>query len=141
MSRLLRLAPVMGVCALVYACASNHPASTAGAAAKPAPPPAATTIATPPDGTVSSAAKTNRIVLEDKTLSNDEIKALLARGYKPMSRGGNVYYCHQETPTGSRFATTICKTAEQMKQITQDSKDMANASQKVGGCRANAAGC
>ncbi len=80
-------------------------------------------------------------MLEDKDLTNDEIKALFAQGYKPMSRDGKVYYCHQEMKTGSRFATTTCKTAEQIKQLTQDSKDLVNSSQRTGGCRANAAGC
>jgi hypothetical protein len=128
-NRFLRLVPVLGACALVFACASDHPASTIGATAKPVPPPAATPT------------RTNRIVLEDKTLTNDEIKALFAQGYKPMSRDGRVYYCHQEMKTGSRFSTTTCKTAEQMKQLTQDSKDLINSSQRTGECRSNAMGC
>jgi hypothetical protein len=111
------------------------------AAAKPVVPPAATAAATAPDGTAATPARTNRIVLEDKTLTNDEIRALFAQGYKPMSRDGKVYYCHQEMKTGSRFATTTCKTADQMKQLAQDSKDLVNSQQKTGGCRANAAGC
>ncbi len=121
--------PLLGACALICACTTDRPAPTA-AAAKPDAPPAA-----------AAPAKTNRIVLEDKTLTNDEIKALFAQGYKPTSRDGKVYYCHQETKTGSRFATTVCKTAEQMKQLAQDSKDLVNSQQKTGGCRANSAGC
>lgn len=104
------------------------------------PPPAATTP-TATDGTAATSARTNTIVLKDDTLTNDEIKALFAQGYKPMGRGGKVYYCHQEMKTGSRFSTMTCKTAEQMKQLTQDSKDLISSSQKTGGCRANAAGC
>lgn len=80
-------------------------------------------------------------MLEDKTLTNDEIKALFAQGYKPMSREGKVYYCRQETKTGSRFGTTTCRTAEQIKQLTQDSKDIVNSTQRTGGCRSNGAGC
>jgi hypothetical protein len=135
-NRFLRLIPAIGACVVVGACASNHPTSTAGAASRPVVPPAA-----PPDGTAATSARANRIVLEDKTLTNDEIKALFAQGYKPTGRDGKVYYCRQEMKTGSRFATMTCKTAEQMKQLTQDSKDLANTSQKTGGCRANAAGC
>jgi hypothetical protein len=100
-----------------------------------------TANATPPGGGDAAPVKTNRIVLEDKTLTNDEIKALFAQGYKPKSRDGQVYYCRQETQTGSRFATMTCRTAEQMKQIAQDSKDLINNTQKVGGCRSLAAGC
>jgi len=127
-NRLFRLVPLISACALVYGCVSERPASTAAAVTKPVPPPAST-------------AQTNRIVLEDKDLTNEEIKALFAQGYKPMSRDGKVYYCRQEMKTGSRFSTPICKTAEQMKQLTQDSKDLANTSQKIGGCRANSAAC
>ena len=133
MDRFSRLLPVVGVCVLVGACAGERPASTAVAATKPVPSPATTTAA--------SLVKTNRIVLEDKDLTNDEIKALFAQGYKPMSRDSKVYYCRQEMKTGSRFSTMTCKTAEQMKQLTQDSRDLANTSQKMGGCRANSPGC
>jgi hypothetical protein len=127
--------PVVGACILICACASNRPASPTEAAAKPVPP-ATTPIA--PEGTP---AKTNRIVLEDKDLTNDEIKALFAQGYKPVGRDGKVFYCRQEMKTGSRFSTMTCRTAEQMKQLAQDSKDLANTSQKTGGCRANSGGC
>jgi hypothetical protein len=138
-NRTFRLLPIVGTCVIVCACASNRP--TPPVAARPVPPPAAATTPTATDGTAASPARTNRIVLEDDTLTNDEIKALFAQGYKPMGRGGKVYYCHQEMKTGSRFSTTTCKTAEQMKQLTQDSKDLISSSQKTGGCRANAAGC
>ena len=139
MNRTFRLLPIVGTCVLVCACASNRPAPPA--AARPVPPPAAAPTPTATDGTSATSARTNRIVLKDDTLTNDEIKALFAQGYKPMGRGGKVYYCHQEMKTGSRFSTTTCKTAEQMKQLTQDSKDLISSSQKTGGCRANAAGC
>jgi len=141
MKRLVRFMPVLGACALVCACASDHPANTTAAAARPVPPPAATPPATAPGGTAAAPTKTNRIVLEDKDLTNDEIRALFAQGYKPMSRDGKVYYCRQEMKTGSRFATRTCKTAEQMKQVTQDSKDLVNSTQRTGACRTNAAAC
>ena len=141
MNRFFRLLPVIGACIFVGACASDRPAAPAVAATKPAPAPAATTIATAPDGTAATPAKANRIVLEDKDLTNDEIKALFAQGYKPMSRDGKVYYCRQEMKTGSRFSTLTCKTAEQMKQLTQDSKDLINSTQRTGECRSLGAGC
>jgi len=131
----------MSACILTCACASDRSASPAAAAARPPASPAATTTATAPDGTAATPVKTDRIVLEDKTLTNDEIKALFAQGYKPIGRDGKVFYCRQEMKTGSRFSTMTCKTAEQMKQLTQDSKDMINDVQKTGGCRSLAAGC
>jgi len=94
--------------------------------------------ADPPPATdkPAAAASPPRIVLEDKTLTNDEIRQLFAQGYKPVSRDGEVYYCRREAEIGSRIATMHCKTAEQMKQITRDSKDLLGARQKTGGCGA-----
>lgn len=141
MNRFLRLLAVMGACLVMYACASERPAGPAAAPAKAVPPPAATSIATAPDSPGAAAAKPRRIVLEDKTLTNDEIKALFAQGYKPVGRDGKVYYCRREMLTGSRFSTTTCKTAEQMKQLTQDSKDLIKNTQRTGECRSMGTGC
>jgi hypothetical protein len=94
----------------------------------------------PPSG-ITAGAQPNRIVLEDKTLTNDEVKALFAQGYKPVGRNGEVYYCRREQQTGSRFATMTCKTADQMKQIAQDGKELLSAKQKPGGCAAQGSGC
>ena len=82
-----------------------------------------------------------RIVLEDKTLTNDEVRDLFAQGYKPVGRNGEVYYCRSDTPTGSRVASLSCKTADQMKQIEAASKEMLTQSQKIGGCAAARSSC
>jgi hypothetical protein len=63
-------------------------------------------------------------VLEDKTLTNQEVAKLFVDGYKPSTRNGEVVYCRKETVTGSRFKEISCKTADQIKQITRDSKDL-----------------
>jgi hypothetical protein len=89
----------------------------------------------------NASSKPKRIVLEDKTLTNEEVRQLFAQGYKPVGRGGEVHYCRSEMRTGSRLATTVCKTADQMKQLTRDSKDMLNTAQKPGGCQANGPSC
>jgi hypothetical protein len=94
----------------------------------------------PPSG-ITPGAQPNRIVLEDKTLTNDEVKALFAQGYKPVGRNGEVYYCRREQQTGSRFATMTCKTADQMKQITQESKDLLSTKQKPSGCTMQGPSC
>ena len=84
--------------------------------------------------------KPKRIVLEDKTLTNEEVRQLFAQGFKPVGRGGEVRYCRSEMKTGSRFPTMVCKTADQMKELARDSKDMLNRAQRVGGCQPNT-GC
>jgi hypothetical protein len=135
-----RLMAVIGACVLMGACATSHPsvaptppASAPGPATAPAPA-AAAPAAAPSGDTTASALKVNRIHLEDKTLTNDEIKALFAQGYKPSFRNGEVYYCRREATLGTRFESMICRTAQQMKDFQQESKDLVNDKQKSSGC-------
>jgi hypothetical protein len=86
-----------------------------------------------------ASSKPKRIVLEDKTLTNEEVRQLFAQGYQPVGRGGEVLYCHREMKIGSRIGTTVCKTADQMKELTRDSKDMLIKAQTTSGCLTN--GC
>ena len=133
MNPLTRLLTVICACVGTQACAT-HPAparTDADAAARTA---AAATQST-------RAPVVQRIVLEDKTLTNDEVRQLFAQGYKPVGRNGEVYYCRSGAPTGSRVASMTCKTAEQMKQIEEASKYLLTQSQKTGGCAANRTSC
>jgi len=152
-----RLLPLICACVAIQACATrpapspatdryaSPPASSAGTTAAGA----AATASEPSVAPGAAAASTqstsapvaHRIVLEDKTLTNDEVKQLFAQGYKPVGRNGEVFYCRSEAQTGSRFASMTCKTADQIKQIQQLSKDMLTTQQKTSGCAANRAGC
>ena len=89
----------------------------------------------------TTAAKPARIALEDKTLTNDEVRKLFAKGYKPQERNGQIFYCRRESQTGSRFASMSCKTAEHLKEVTQDSQDFLDAKQRPSGCATLARGC
>lgn len=129
---------VAGLCLIGQGCSTGYvPAYIAREKhASPA------TVAPARDGAAAGAtAKPVRIVLEDKTLTNDEVRALFAQGYKPQERNGQVFYCRREVQTGSRFATMTCKTADQIKEITQDSKDFLDAKQRPGGCMHEGPGC
>jgi hypothetical protein len=129
-----RLTALFGTCVLMGACATHHATLTSG---ETAPRPAAVATAPPAaaDGdTAASAQKVKRLYLEDKTLTNDEVKALFEQGYKPMSRNGEVYYCRREAQLGTRFETTICRTAQQMKDFERESRDLAADKQKSSGC-------
>jgi hypothetical protein len=87
-----------------------------------------------PGTTAPAAAKSQRLVLEDKTLTNAEVSQLLAQGYRPQKgRGDDVLYCRSEQPIGTRFAKKICKSADQIKAQTRDSKDMAQQQQMPSG--------
>jgi hypothetical protein len=69
-------------------------------------------------------------VLVDKTLTNSQVKQLLAKGYKPQSHGDNVYYCRREQEMGSRFEHKVCKTADQITRDELDGQEMTQNAQK-----------
>ena len=141
---MFRMMSLLGACALAGACATNHPTvatsapppSAAAATAATAPPAAAA-----PGDATAAAPKVNRIYLEDKTLTNDEVKALLVQGYKPTSRNGEIYYCRREAQLGTRFEHMTCHTADQMKEITREAKDLAAEKQRPSGCTSQGASC
>jgi hypothetical protein len=125
MGYLLRPTMLFGICLLMGACSSAPPPV-------PAPAPAAA----PP-----AAGAPPRVYLEDKTLTNDEVKKLFAQGYKPTSRNGEVYYCRKEGSLGTRFETTTCRTAQQMKELERESKDLVLEKQRPGGCTNQGPAC
>jgi hypothetical protein len=127
---------------------SSSPSATAPPSSTPAPTePAAAAAATPATTastsapTTASSAKPNPVVLEDKTLTQEEVKQLLAQGYRPLNRDGQLYYCRRETELGSRFAKLHCRTGEQAKQRAEDGKDWLNKVQTPSGCRPNGPTC
>jgi hypothetical protein len=71
-----------------------------------------------------------KTVLVDKTLTNAQVKQLLAKGYKPQGRGDEVYYCRREQELGSRFERKVCKTADQITRDELDSQEIAENAQK-----------
>ena len=125
MNAIVRLFPVICACVVTHAFATDPPSNP-----EPVKPESSASTAAPQS-------KPARFVLEDKTLTNDEVRQLFGQGYKPVGRNGEVLYCRNEAQTGSRFTTMTCKTANQIKQIMQDSKDMLAAHQKSSGCRAS----
>ena len=117
---------MVGIYLLVQGCSDGPPAymeHSKRAASAEAPSPGGNT--TPGPG---------RIVLEDKSLTNEEIKQIFAMGYKPVERHGNVYYCRREIETGSRFDKETCRTGDEVKRLTQASKDTLTKLQTTGGC-------
>jgi len=51
---------------------------------------------------------------------------LVKAGYQVRRRDGAVFYCRSESSVGTRFATTTCLTAQQIRErnrSTQESKD------------------
>lgn len=57
-----------------------------------------------------------------------EEKNLLAAGYKLEIRGNENFFCHKETPAGTKFTSRVCQTSEQIRvnrQISRDAIDRA----------------
>jgi hypothetical protein len=72
-----------------------------------------------------------KTALVDKTLTNAQVKQLLAKGYRPQAGGDNVYYCRREPVLGSRFEHKICKTADQITRDELDAQEMTVNTQKA----------
>ncbi len=64
--------------------------------------------ATPPEEQTSDA----------KGISADQLRKLLAQGYRPKRRGDTVMYCRKEAALNTRFATELCRSAESI--LTDD---------------------
>jgi hypothetical protein len=96
-----------------------------------------------PGGTSSSLAianaqpvanKSGTKVLVDDTVTEAQLRQILNKGYRPRSqaRGNEVYYCHGERETGSRFETKVCKTAAQILQQEQLGKEATTYVERTG---------
>lgn len=77
-------------------------------------------------------------VLVDDTVTDAQLKQILARGYKPDSqaRGNEVYYCRRQRETGSRFETKVCKTAMRILQDELNGKDATGRLEQTSGNKA-----
>ena len=127
MKTFIRLMPVLVACVAAQAFASNDPPATPAPAAAPA----ATTTSTATADTSSATspapapATGQKLVLEDKTLTNTEVQRMLSQGYKPQKgRDNTVLYCRNEAQMGTHFEKKVCMTADQIKQATLDSADL-----------------
>ena len=131
MNKYIRLTLVILASVAAQACA-DHP-TTPG----PVKPTMSATPAAPADNTspaspvVPASAKTQQLVLVDKTLTQAEVNRLLSKGYKPQQgRGENVLYCRNEAQLGSHFEKRVCLSADQIKTATQDSRDATESLQR-----------
>jgi hypothetical protein len=140
----VRLMPVLFACVATQVVAGDPPTPKAVDADKPAASAVAASSesasavspaeAKAPGIAAPAVAKPERLVLDDKTLTNAEVSQMLAQGYRPQKgRGDDVLYCRSEQPTGTRFPKKVCKTADQIKAQTRDSKDLAERQQMPSG--------
>ena len=118
MELFIRLIPVIFACGAATAFAGDAPATTTNSASKPA--------------------KPAPVVLQDKTLTQEEVNRMLSQGYKPKKgRGDEVLYCRDESAMGTHFTRTVCLSAQQIKQRTQDSREITEKLETNGGLKTN----
>ena len=76
----------------------------------------------------------NRVVVVDNGVTEDQLRQILAKGYKPQAGPGNqAVYCRREAEIGTRFKTTVCKTSALILQEEQQGKDITTRAQKDNG--------
>jgi hypothetical protein len=76
-----------------------------------------------------------KVVLIDNNINDNQLKQILAKGYRPEARGSETVYCRKETPVGTRFPTKTCKTSVAILDMEQRSKDAAANAQRTTGNR------
>jgi hypothetical protein len=47
---------------------------------------------------------------------------LIKEGYRAVRRHGTVLYCQTQAVTGTKFANTVCKTAEQIQELKHETE-------------------
>ena len=48
--------------------------------------------------------------------------ALVKEGYRVVRRQGVILYCQSQTVTGTKFANSVCKTAQQIQELKRETE-------------------
>ena len=135
---------------VAYACAIVQPAFAVPGPTgvdQPSNTPSELSESSPPTSAASAPAaaqapaptdKPAKLILVDNTLTAEQLKQILAAGYKPDSqaRGNEVYFCRREHQLGTRFDSKICKTSQRILQDELSGKEMTSKAQRPAGNRA-----
>jgi hypothetical protein len=62
-------------------------------------------------------------VLVDNAVNDQQLKQILALGYRPEGHGDQVLYCRREATAGTRFKTKTCRTSTRILQDEAMAKD------------------
>ena len=75
-----------------------------------------------------------RRILVDDTLTDAQLKQILAKGYRPEAQapGHEVSYCRGEYLSGDRFVTKVCKTGRRILEDEQRGRDLINSVERIG---------
>ena len=115
---------------------STAPSSAATPPADSASAPAASPNAQAPDtsGAKQSAAKQpTKVILVDNNINDEQLKQILAKGYRPEGHGDKVLYCRKEMATGSHFSTKTCRTSTRILEDELQGKEVTTNAQRDNG--------
>ncbi len=72
--------------------------------------------------------------LEDSVLTNNEVKRLLAEGYKQeKTSNGDILYCRKDDHLGSMIAKKHCVTGAQLKAMAEEKRQFNDLVQEKAG--------
>jgi pyruvate/2-oxoglutarate dehydrogenase complex dihydrolipoamide acyltransferase (E2) component len=83
--------------------------------------------------TKPAAPSVHKVVLVDNGINDEQLKQILAKGFRPESHDGKTVYCRKETPTGTRFPTKTCRTSANIIEMEEKGKDLATDVQRPSG--------
>ena len=74
--------------------------------------------------------KTTKVVLVDNEVNDQQLKQILAQGYRPEGHGDKVLYCRSEAQVGTRFRTKTCRTSTRILADEQSGKELTQGVQR-----------
>ena len=97
-------------------------------------PPAPPSAASPQQTAQATATKPGTQVLVDDTVTDAQLKQILAQGYRPEKQvyGDEVLYCRNEQLAGDRFQTKVCKTAVRILEDQRRGRAFTDSVQRMG---------
>ena len=132
---ILSLASAFAAAATAATPSDQSPATTPQTAATQ--PASAESPAAPAGNSASNAkpanASVHKVVLTDNDINADQLKQILAKGYRPESHNGTTVYCRKEATLGTRFETKTCRTSTNILETEQKSKDVTTNAQRNNG--------
>jgi hypothetical protein len=73
------------------------------------------------------------VVLVDNVVNDQQLKQILALGYRPEGHGDKVLYCRREATAGTRFKTKTCRTSARILQDEAMGKEVAKSARQDAG--------
>jgi hypothetical protein len=108
------LAPI--ICAALAMACSSESRNTKPIVAAQSPAAANTSTSTTATTATGTASATNAPAVSAVD------PALVKEGYGVVRRQGKILYCQTQTVTGSKFANTVCMTAEQIQELKRETE-------------------